>query len=119
LQVLRGERLGDGQANLFREQEKTGKPLAAVNRARAEQRADELADRREQRIYALDLAGQISATPPVVVGGQYILAIVQVDGGQAQEPRYVRQSFGKEPDFGATSVSYELGKLLARSTAPS
>ncbi len=47
---------------------------------------------------------------------QYILAIVEVEDGQAQEPRYVQQPFGKEPDFGVTSVNYELGELLARST---
>jgi hypothetical protein len=45
---------------------------------------------------------------------QYILAVVQVEGGQAREPQYVRQPFGKEPDFGVTSVTYDLAKLLAR-----
>jgi hypothetical protein len=46
---------------------------------------------------------------------QYILAIVQVEGGQAREPHYVRRPFGQEPDFGVTSVTYDLAKLLARS----
>ncbi len=50
---------------------------------------------------------------------QFILAIVEVEDGKAQEPRYVRQPFGKEPDFGVTSVTYDLGGLLARGQAAS
>ncbi len=49
---------------------------------------------------------------------QYILAIVEVEDGQPRQPRYVRRPFGKEPDFGVTSVAYDLGKLLARAQAP-
>ena len=48
----------------------------------------------------------------------FILAIVEVDGDTASEPRYVRQPFEKEPDFGATSVNYNLRELLARSEPP-
>ena len=48
----------------------------------------------------------------------FILAIVEVDGDTASEPRYVRQPFEKEPDFGATSVNYALNELLARSEPP-
>ena len=49
----------------------------------------------------------------------FILAIVEVDGATAKEPRYIRQPFQKEPDFGATSVNYNLSELLARAEAPS
>ena len=45
----------------------------------------------------------------------FILAIVEVDGEEAKEPRYIRQPFEKEPDFSATSINYDLNKLLARS----
>ncbi|CAN5172775.1 hypothetical protein BH24ACT19_BH24ACT19_22220 [soil metagenome] len=38
--------------------------------------------------------------------------VVEVDGESADEPRYVRRPFLKEPDFGATSVSYNLRKLF-------
>ena len=48
----------------------------------------------------------------------FILAIVEVDGDIASEPRYVRQPFETEPDFGATSVNYDLRELLARSEPP-
>jgi hypothetical protein len=50
---------------------------------------------------------------------QFILAIVEVeDDGKAREPRYVRQPFGKEPDFGVTSVNYDLQELLVRAETP-
>ena len=48
----------------------------------------------------------------------FILAIVEVDGGTTKEPRYIRQPFQKEPDFGVTSINYNLRELLASGTAP-
>lgn len=48
----------------------------------------------------------------------FILAIVEVDGETAKEPHYIRKPFKKEPDFNATSVNYNLNKLLARAEAP-
>ena len=51
---------------------------------------------------------------------QYILVLVEVgDDDQAREPRYVRQPFNKEPDFGVTSVNYDLKELLSRSSIAS
>jgi hypothetical protein len=47
----------------------------------------------------------------------YILAIVEV-GREASAPRYVRHPFRREPDFGATSVTYRLDELLARAGEP-
>jgi hypothetical protein len=41
-----------------------------------------------------------------------------VKDGQAQELRYVREPFGKEPDFGVTSVNYGVDELLARGSTP-
>ena len=49
----------------------------------------------------------------------FILAIVEIDGDTAKEPVYIRKPFQKEPDFGVTSVNYDLNELLARSEAPS
>jgi hypothetical protein len=49
----------------------------------------------------------------------FIFAVVQVNHGKASEPRYIRQPFKKEPDFGATSVTYKLKELLANSETPS
>ena len=50
---------------------------------------------------------------------RFILAIVAVADGRSQEPRYVREPFAREPDFGATGVTYNLAGLLARAQAPS
>ena len=47
----------------------------------------------------------------------FILAIAVIDGDTV-ELRYVRHPFAREPDFGATSVNYELGALLAQSQEP-
>ena len=49
----------------------------------------------------------------------FILAIVEVEGNTAKEPRYIRKPFQKEPDFGANSVNYNLSELLARAEPPS
>ena len=49
----------------------------------------------------------------------FILAIVEIEGDTAKAPRYIRQPFQKEPDFGVTSVNYNLNELLARAEPPS
>ena len=48
----------------------------------------------------------------------FILAVVEVEGETAKEPRYIREPFQREPDFGVTSVNYNLNELLARSEPP-
>jgi len=51
---------------------------------------------------------------------EFILAIVVVDeDGTARAPVYVRRPFQSEPDFGVTSVNYDLDRLLARGVTPS
>jgi len=47
----------------------------------------------------------------------FILALVTVEGEMAT-PRYVRHPFGKDPDFGVTSVNYNLDNLWQRGTEP-
>lgn len=47
----------------------------------------------------------------------FILAIVEVDGDMSV-PRYIRRPFKREPDFGVTSVNYDLGELLAKAEEP-
>jgi SNF2 family DNA or RNA helicase len=44
----------------------------------------------------------------------FILAIVQFGGDHGHLVYYVRRPFGREPDFGVTSVNYDFGELLAR-----
>ena len=48
----------------------------------------------------------------------FILAIVEVDGEETKEPRYIREPFQQEPEFGVTSVNYDLNELLSRGEAP-
>jgi hypothetical protein len=48
----------------------------------------------------------------------FVLAIVQVNDGFAQQPRYVRQPFRGEPNFGPASVTYSLAELTARGEPP-
>ena len=48
----------------------------------------------------------------------FILAIVEFTGDDSHQPYYVRQPFGREPDFGVTSVNYEFAELLARAEEP-
>ena len=49
---------------------------------------------------------------------QYILALIEVEDGKAHPPRYVRQPFTREPDFGVTSVNYDWKKLWEMGTEP-
>jgi hypothetical protein len=48
---------------------------------------------------------------------QFILAVVEVEDGAANQVMYVRQPFKVEPDFGATSVNYQLSALLQSAEA--
>jgi hypothetical protein len=48
---------------------------------------------------------------------EFLLALVEINGDAARTPRYVRRPFTTEPDFGATSVNYNLAGLMARSEA--
>jgi superfamily II DNA or RNA helicase len=47
----------------------------------------------------------------------FILALVEVDI-ERTIPRYIRRPFQREPDFGVTSVNYDLSEMLARSEDP-
>jgi len=201
----------DKRAAQLRLDEKAGKKHAKINAARAQQRADELANRLERRTQELALEREISAAPPVIISGAivipagllldayeetdlrdrriteqiamqavmereiqngnhprdvskdnlgydiesldpntgrlrfievkgrragaetvtvtrneiltginspegYYLVIVEVDDGSAKGPLYLQRPFGAEPDFGVTSVNYNLRKLLDGTT---
>lgn len=41
----------------------------------------------------------------------YVLAVMEVDGETASKPRYVNRPFSAEPDFRATSASYDLRRM--------
>ncbi len=49
---------------------------------------------------------------------EFILAIVEFTGDDTHRVHYVRRPFEREPDFGVTSVTYDLAGLLGRASAP-
>ena len=49
----------------------------------------------------------------------FILGIVEFQDGARHRVHYVREAFQREPDFGVTSVNYDLEELLARAENPS
>ena len=49
----------------------------------------------------------------------FILAIVEFQDDGADHVLYIRKPFRREPDFGVTSVNYDLPELLARAEVPS
>ncbi len=48
----------------------------------------------------------------------FVLAIVQVDGGFAREPVYVRRFFKREMGFAETAVVFNIAELVALGSAP-
>ncbi len=208
----------DHRAQELRLMERAGKPNARLNSQEAERRASELQIRQQKRFEQLNLEAQISALPPVVIGGlvvipagllakmaghplveaanaaarlaaaaearklvmaaerelgfepvdreferlgydiesrdpvsgrlrfievkgrisgaptitvtrneilyslnkpeDFILAIVEFHEVGGPSVLYLRQPFQREPDFGVTSVNYDMAELVARGTAP-
>jgi len=87
-------------------------------------------DARNQRLLFIEVKGKAAGAATVTISKtqiltglnkpeDFILAIVEVDGDLAQPPRYIRQPFQREPDFGVTSVNYDLTELLAKAAEPS
>lgn len=63
--------------------------------------------------------GSVTVTKNEILTGlnkpeQFILALVIVDQETIEPPIYVRQPFAREPDFGVTSVNYDLNELKTR-----
>jgi superfamily II DNA or RNA helicase len=48
----------------------------------------------------------------------FILALVEFQEQEAHRVHYLRRPFQREPDFGVTSVNYDMGELIARGEAP-
>lgn len=48
----------------------------------------------------------------------FILAMVEFLGDNSHRVHYVRQPFQREPDFGVTSVNYEMAELIKRAEEP-
>ena len=65
----------DHRAEELKLQEQAGRTNARLNSQEARRRADELQGRLQKRLEQLDLEGQISALPPVILGGFVIVPI--------------------------------------------
>ncbi len=65
----------DHRAADLRLQEQAGKTNARLNSQESSRRADDLQARLQKRMEQLDLEGQISALPPVVLGGMAVVPI--------------------------------------------
>jgi hypothetical protein len=63
----------DHRANQLKDQELAGKVNAKINSGKARQRADELQARLQSRMAELEKERQISALPPVVIGGTLVV----------------------------------------------
>lgn len=81
------------------------------------------------KLYFIEVKGRVSGATTVTITkneiltgfnkpDDFILAIVMINGDEVDEPIYVRQPFSCEPDFGVTSVNYNLIELAARGEKP-
>jgi superfamily II DNA or RNA helicase len=77
----------DHRAAQLKDQELAGRVNARLNSGLARQRADELAARLQKRVLELEQERQLSAMPPVVLGGAMILpaGLLRLLRGQGQE----------------------------------
>jgi hypothetical protein len=87
-------------------------------------------DPRTQHLRFIEVKGRIDGADTVMLTRQeiitslhepqkYILAIVQIEGGFAREPRYVRGALSEhEPSFEHTAIQFHLKRLLDRAEAP-
>ncbi|HEY8164066.1 MAG TPA: DUF3883 domain-containing protein [Gemmatimonadaceae bacterium] len=79
----------DNRAEQLKNQELAGKPNFRLNSGKARQRAEDLAVRLQDRIEKLQQERQLSALPPVVVGGALVFPvglISRVLGGAPAQP---------------------------------
>ncbi len=89
----------------------------------------ESSDPRTGRLRFIEVKGRVSGAETITVTrneiltalnkpDDYILAIVEFLEGGGHHVHYVRRPFQREPDFGVTSVNYNLGELLIKAEVP-
>ena len=76
----------DHRAEQLKFQEQAGKAGARLNSQEARRRADELQSRLERRLKELEREGQISALPPVVLGGVVVVPLGLLAAMSGQVP---------------------------------
>jgi len=113
----------DHRAEDLKVQEQAGKPNARLNSQEARRRADDLQARLQKRMEQLDLEGQVSALPPVALGGFVVVPaglIAQMTGrplseaarpvdtqASAARARAIVMEFERQLGFEATDREYE------------
>jgi SNF2 family DNA or RNA helicase len=86
-------------------------------------------DVRSGRLRFIEVKGRITGADTVTVTKNeilyslnkpedFVLAIVEFIEGDAHRVHYVRRPFQREPDFGVTSVNYNMAELLERAEEP-
>jgi superfamily II DNA or RNA helicase len=86
-------------------------------------------DPRSGRLRFLEVKGRVTGADTVTVTKNeilyslnkpedFVLAIVEFLEGDSHRVHYVRRPFQREPDFGVTSVNYDLAELLERAEEP-
>jgi hypothetical protein len=115
----------DHRAEELKAQEQAGKAAARLNSHEARKRADELQSRLEKRLTELDREAQVSALPPVVLGGLVVVPIGlialmagksladarQIADTQASAARARTVIMQVERELGFVPVDRELEKL--------
>jgi superfamily II DNA or RNA helicase len=78
----------DHRAEILKDQEAAGKPNARLNSNEARKRADALQARLEKRMEELKLEAQLSALPPVVLGGLLVVpaGLIEEISGKKSRP---------------------------------
>jgi hypothetical protein len=77
----------------------------------------------------IEVKGRVSGAPTITVTkneilyslnkpDDFILAIVEFLDGNSHRAHYLRRPFQREPDFGVTSVNYDMDELIARGEVP-
>ena len=77
----------------------------------------------------IEVKGRVSVAPTITVTkneilyslnkpDDFILAVVEFLDGDSHRVHYLRRPFRREPDFGVTSVNYDMEELIARGETP-
>jgi superfamily II DNA or RNA helicase len=77
----------------------------------------------------IEVKGRVAGAPTITVTrneilyslnkpDDFLLAIVEFLDADGHRVHYLRRPFGREPDFGVTSVNYNFAELLARAEEP-
>jgi hypothetical protein len=85
----------DHRANELRLKEQAGKSPGTLNSTEARRRADELSGRLRKRLEELDREAQISAVPPVILGGVVVVPlglIYKIQGKSSDQIQHIRNT---------------------------